>query len=257
MLRKLDLLYSNSIFIGFVVLCVFIFTLWWKTTRSISDNHKVVQAIDIFAGLVLSLSFVIMVNEHNKSNTQSKKERILQLTSMNREYWLRIMDLFLQHPDDLRHLADEIFVGLDSATSQVERTERQKYMEHFVIETIFQMLVDVHRLYDVDYLPKEDVTGWANTYLLLFSSSTVRAQWKHSRFLYGNSQVHDFIEQYGVVTKPRQKLLNEMRKSHMVTMIRNGKMTQDDFKGNVSHNAYQEISDEKNKKEYLMGGYTL
>ena len=249
-----EFIYSNSVFIGFAVVCVVIFSIWWKTARSLSDNIRVVQAIDIFAGLVLSLSFVTMVNEHNKTNSRSRKERILQLTLMNREYWLRIMDIFLKHQEDLHYLADEIFLGLDIEKSGIEKTERQKYMEYFVIETIFQMLVDVHRLYDVDYLPKNDVTGWTNTYMLLFSSKTVRNQWKHSRFLYGNSMVHDFIEKYGIVSKPKEKLLNEMRKSHMVTMIRNGKMKQSDFKSSVSHNAYKDIT---NSKEYLDGPYTL
>jgi len=43
----------------------------------------------MMSGLVLSLSFVLMVYEHNRKNDRLKKERILQLTSMNREYWLR------------------------------------------------------------------------------------------------------------------------------------------------------------------------
>ena len=92
-------------------------------------------------------------------------------------------------------------------------------MEHSVIELKFQMFVDVYRLYNVNYLPKDDNSGWSNTYLLILSSETVRQQWKHSCFLYGNSGCHDFIEKNGIINKPRAYLLNELRKIHKITMI--------------------------------------
>ena len=76
-------------------------------------------------------------------------------------------------------------------------------MEHSVIELKFQMFVDVYRLYDANYLPKDDIFGWSNTYFLIFFSKTVRQQWKHSRFLYGNSGCHDFIEKNGIIIKHR------------------------------------------------------
>ena len=71
------------------------------------------QGLDILAGLVLTLSFVMMVYEHNKSNRREKNQRVLQLTLMNREYWLNLMELFMKHSDELKYLADEIFLGME------------------------------------------------------------------------------------------------------------------------------------------------
>ena len=81
------------------------------------------------------------------------------------------------------------------------------------------MFVDVYRLYNVNSLPKDDNSGWSNTYLLILSSENVRQQLKHSCFLYGNSGCHDLIEKNGIINKPRAYLLNELRKSHKITMI--------------------------------------
>lgn len=247
---------SNSIFIGFVIVGTFSFYVWSRTTNKLSNNTRITQAIDIISGLVLSLSFIMMVYEHNRTNNRLKKERILQLTLMNREYWLRIMEIFMKYPDDLLHLSNEIFLGMDIQYNTEVKTDRQKGMEFYVIEIMFQMLVDVYRLYDVNYLPKEDITGWSNTYMLIFSSATVRKQWKHSRFLYGNSSVHDFIEKYGIVNRPRKKLLDEMRKSHMVTMIRNSKLKLDDFK-EIPNLNFKDITAENNNKDYISSNFTV
>ena len=108
---------------------------------------------------------------------------------------------------------------MDTDRTESEKTNRQKTMGHFAIKLMFQMLVDVYRLYDVNYLPTDDISGWSNTYIRIFSSKTVRQQWKHSRFLYGISGCHDFIIKNGIINKPKAYLLNEMRKSHRITMI--------------------------------------
>jgi len=75
---------------------------------------------------------------------------------MNREYWRRIMEVFMKYPDDLTSSSNEIFLGMDTDRIESEKTDRQKVMEHFVIELMYQMLVDVYRLYDVNYLPKDN-----------------------------------------------------------------------------------------------------
>jgi len=248
---------TNSIFLGFIIIGTFSFYVWYRTTNKLSSNDRVIQAMEIISGLVLSLSFMMMVYEHNRKNNRLKKERILQLTLLNREYWLRIIEIFMKYPEDLLHLSNEIFIGIDIQDNNTKaKTDRQKGMEFYVIEIMFQMLVDVYRLYDINYLPKDDITGWSNTYMLIFSSATVRQQWKHSRFLYGNSSAHDFIEKYGIVNNPRKKLLDEMRKSHMVTMIRNSKMKLDDFKEKPNLN-FKDITAENNNKDYLHSKFTI
>ena len=257
--NTLSLAKDNVIFITFFISGLIIFYNWWKTTHKLSTNDKMLQALDILAGLVLTLSFVMMVYEHNKSNQTEKNQRVLQLTLMNREYWLKLMELFMKHSDDLKYLADEMFLGMEFNEEDIQKSQKQKQMEYYVIEHMFQMLVDVYRIYDINYLPQNDITGWSNTFVLLFSSETVRRQWKHSRFLYGNSRVHDFIEKYGIIDEPKKKLLAEMRKSHMVTMIRNKKMTMSDFnkKGKNIANDFKDIMPEDNKKAYLFSKYTL
>ena len=220
---------GNFIFIAFGISSCIILIAWYKTTINLDSNTKMLQAIEIFAGLVLALSFVMMVYEHNKSNNTEIKSRVLQLTMMNREYWIRIMELFMKHQNELQHLGEEIFVGYPDEYEKPEKTLEQKRMEYFVIEIMFQMLVDVFRMYDINYLPSNDVIGWKNTFMLIFSSETVRIQWKHSRMLYGNSRVHDFIEKHGIVNSPKNKLLDEIRKSHIVTLLRNNKMKEHDF----------------------------
>lgn len=249
---------TNLIFIIFFLSALTIFYNWWKTTKTLSTNDVMLQGLDILAGLVLTLSFVMMVYEHNKSNRREKNQRVLQLTLMNREYWLNLMELFMKHSDELKYLADEIFLGMEYEEDQIQKTPSQKQMEYYIIEMMFQMLVDVYRIYDINYLPKNDITGWSNTFVLIFSSTTVRKQWKHSRFLYGNSRVHDFIEEYGIIDKPKQKLLDEMRKSHMVTMIRNKKMTMNDFDKAPKHKyKFKDISKLENNDVYLYSKYTL
>ena len=62
----------------------------------------------------------------------------------------------MKYPDDLTSSSNEIFLGMDTDRTESEKTDRQKVMEHFVIELMFQMLVDVYRLYDVNYLPKDN-----------------------------------------------------------------------------------------------------
>ena len=249
---------NNLVFIIFFISSVIIFYNWWKTTKTLSTNDIMLQGLDILAGLVLTLSFVMMVYEHNKSNRREKNQRVLQLTLMNREYWLNLMELFLKHSDDLKYLADEIFLGMEFDEENIVKTPSQKQMEYYIIEMMFQMLVDVYRIYDINYLPRNDITGWSNTFVMIFSSKTVRKQWKHSRFLYGNSRVHDFIEKHGIIDKPKQKLLDEMRKSHMVTMIRNKKMTMNDFEKSPKFKyKFNDISKEDNHNVYLYNKYTL
>ena len=75
---------------------------------------------------------------------------------MNREYWRRIMEVFMKYPDDLTSSSNEIFLGMDTDRIESEKTDRQKVMEYFVIELMYQMLVDVYRLYDVNYLQKDN-----------------------------------------------------------------------------------------------------
>lgn len=251
---------DNKILFTFIFAGVIIFYNWWKTTNALSQNAKLLQGLDILAAIVLSLSFVMMVYEHYKSNKMEKKNRVLQLTLMNREYWLKLMELFMKHSDELQYLADEIFLGMEFDEENIVKTPKQKQIEFYVIEHIFQMLVDVYRVYDINYLPKKDITGWSNTFVMIFSSKTIRKQWKHSRFLYGNSRVHDFIEKYGIIDKPKDKLLSEMRKSHMVTMIRNNKMKMSDFDkidGETNSNKFADISGQDNKSVYLSSKYTL
>lgn len=254
----IEALKDNSIFIIFFLSGSIIFYNWWKTTQKLSTNDKMLQGLDILAGLVLTLSFVMMVYEHNKSNRREKTQRVLQLTLMNREYWLKLMELFMKHSDDLKYLADEIFLGMEFDEENIVKTPQQKQIEYYVIEHMFQMLVDVYRIYDINYLPKNDITGWSNTFILIFSSKTVRKQWKHSRFLYGNSRVHDFIEQYGIIDYPKKKLLDEMRKSHMITMIRNSKMNKNDFNSeNDISFKFNDITKQDNKDTYLFSKFTL
>lgn len=252
-----DFVRSNIIFIVFFLSAIIIFYNWWKTTNKLSTNDKMIQALDILAGLVLTLSFVMMVYEHNKSNTREKNQRVLQLTLMNREYWLNMMELFMKHSDELKYLADEIFLGMEFEEENIKKTPKQRQMEYYIIEMMFQMLVDVFRIYDINYLPKDDITGWSNTFVLIFSSKTVRKQWKHSRFLYGNSRVHDFIEKYGIINKPKQKLLDEMRKSHMVTMLRNKKLTMDELNKERYKYNFSDITKKDNEEVYLFNKYTL
>ena len=87
---------TNLIFIIFFLSALTIFYNWWKTTKTLSTNDVMLQGLDILAGLVLTLSFVMMVYEHNKSNRREKNQRVLQLTLMNREYWLNLMELFMK-----------------------------------------------------------------------------------------------------------------------------------------------------------------
>ena len=136
----------------------------------------------------------------------------------------------MKYSDDLTSLSNEIFLGIDTNRTESENTNRQKTMGHFVIKLMFQMLVNVYRLYDVNYLPKDDISGWSNIYLRIFSSKTVIQQWKHSRFLYEISGCHSFIIKNGIINKPTAYLLNEMRKSHMITMIWNKNMTANELK---------------------------
>ena len=82
----------------------------------------------------------------------------------------------MKYSDDLTSLSNEIFLGIDTNRTESENTNRQKTMEHFVIKLMFQMLVNVYRLYDVNYLPKDDISGWSNIYLRIFSSKTVIQQ---------------------------------------------------------------------------------
>jgi hypothetical protein len=251
---------QNNMLMFISVICgIILFYNWKKTTKDLTTNKTILQGIDIVAGIVLTLSFVVMVYQQRKSNKREIKQRVLQLTLMNREYWMKIMTLFMKHSDELKYLADEIFLGMDfSEEGTINKTPKQKQMEFYVIEIMFQMLVDVYRIYDIDYLPQNDITGWSNTYIMLFSSKTVRNQWKHSRFLYGNSRVHDFIEKYGIIDNPKTKLLDEMRKSHMITMIRNKKMKVNDFE-NVEEKEYTftDISKKDNNSTYLRGEYIL
>ena len=93
--------YSNSIFIGFIAFGIILLYFWWRTVNKLSNNDKVIQGLDMMSGLVLSLSFVLMVYEHNRKNDRLEKERILQLILITREYWLRIMEVFMKYPDDL------------------------------------------------------------------------------------------------------------------------------------------------------------
>ena len=53
---------------------------------------------------------------------------------MNREYWLRIMEVFMKYPDDLTSLSNEIFLVMYTDRTKSEKIDRQKIMEHFVIE---------------------------------------------------------------------------------------------------------------------------
>ena len=62
----------------------------------------------------------------------------------------------MKYPDDLTSLSNEIFLVMYTDRTESEKTDRQKIMENFVIELMFQMLVDVYRLYDVNYLLKDD-----------------------------------------------------------------------------------------------------
>ena len=62
----------------------------------------------------------------------------------------------MKYPDDLTSLSNKIFLVMYTDRTESEKTDCQKIMEHFVIELMFQMLVDVYRLYDVNYLPKDD-----------------------------------------------------------------------------------------------------
>ena len=250
---------NNAILFISIICGIILFYNWKKTTTDLTTNKTILQGIDIVAGIVLTLSFVVMVYQQNKSNQREIKQRVLQLTLMNREYWMKIMALFMKHSDELKYLADEIFLGMDfTEDGTINKTPKQKQMEFYVIEMMFQMLVDVYRIYDIDYLPKEDITGWSNTYILLFSSKTVRSQWKHSRFLYGNSRVHDFIEKYGIIDSPKAKLLDEMRKSHMITMVRNKKMKLNDFE-NVKEEEYKyaDISKQDNNSIYLHSKFNV
>ena len=77
--------HSNSILIGFITFGIISLYFWWRTVNKLSNNDKVIQGLDMMSGLVLSLSFVLMVYEQNRKNDRLKKERILQLTLMNRE----------------------------------------------------------------------------------------------------------------------------------------------------------------------------
>ena len=63
----------------------------------------------------------------------------------------------MKYPDDLTSPSNEIFLGMDTDRTESEKTDRQKTMEHSVIELKFQMFVDVYRLYDANYLPKDDI----------------------------------------------------------------------------------------------------
>ena len=127
---KIDF-HSNSIFIVFIAFGIISLYFWWRTVNKVSNNDKVIQGLDMMSG---SLSFVLMVYEHNRKNDRLEKERILQLILITREYWLRIMEVFMKYPDDLTSLSNEIFLVMYTDRTKSEKIDRQKIMEHFVIE---------------------------------------------------------------------------------------------------------------------------
>ena len=52
----------------------------------------------------------------------------------------------MKHPDNIMSLSNEISLEIDTDRTESAKTDRKKTMDHFVIEFMFQMLVDVYRL---------------------------------------------------------------------------------------------------------------
>ena len=65
---------------------------------------------------------------------------------MNRIYWIRIIEVLMKYLDNIMSLSNEIFLGMDTDRKESEMTDRQKTMDYFVIEFMFQMLIDAYRL---------------------------------------------------------------------------------------------------------------
>ena len=68
-------------------------------------------------------------------------------------------------------------------------------------------------------------------------------------FVYGNSGCHDLIERNGIINKPKAYLLNEMIKSHIVTMIRKNKMNASGLKN--PNLVFNDITESQNIVSYL------
>ena len=52
----------------------------------------------------------------------------------------------MKYLDNIISLSNEIFLGMDTDRKESEMTDRQKTMDYFVIEFMFQMLIDAYRL---------------------------------------------------------------------------------------------------------------
>ena len=68
-------------------------------------------------------------------------------------------------------------------------------------------------------------------------------------FLYEKLGCHDLIERNGIMNKPKAYLLNEMIKSHTVTMIRNNKMNASELKN--PNLVFNDITESQNIVSYL------
>ena len=52
----------------------------------------------------------------------------------------------MKYLDNIMSLSNEIFLGMDTDRKESKMTDRQKTMDYFVIEFMFQMLIDAYRL---------------------------------------------------------------------------------------------------------------
>ena len=184
--REYYLNYGIPLIIAFTV---FVMVAWYKTTGKISRNQIILQGIQIFSMVALSMTFLELVVDAYSKSINDKEQMEMDLIRMNHKYWIGLLNIFMQSEGGLDDLATEIF---DDWKIKSKANPRKEY---FVIHYIFQMLADVYRLDDQN-LQKGKLTGWNKTFEKIFSSQKIKKQWAKNMKIHGNDEFHDFVKRF-------------------------------------------------------------
>ena len=183
---KFNQLYLNYGIPSIILASGVIMYFWYINSKNVKTNDRIMQGVSVFSAIAFSLSFVQLVVDAYNNSLNNKKITQMNLSNLNNSYWIAILKTFENSNGGLDNLASEIFVDWK------RKSEPNARKEYFIIHRMFQMMVDIFRVNNID--DELTLKGWNHTFEKIIHSKKVQKHWKINKYFYGNKHFHNYID---------------------------------------------------------------
>ena len=181
----------NTIYLYYIIPIIisassFLMYIWFKSSNNLKLNVRIMQGVSVFSTIAFSLSFVQLVVDAYNNSLNNKKITQMNLSTLNNKYWISLLKTFEESNGGLDNLASEIFPDWS------RKSEPNTRKEYFTIHRMFQMMVDIYRVNNLN--DEFKLKGWNFTFRRIFKSEKVKKYWEKNKRFYGNEEFHKYIE---------------------------------------------------------------